>query len=1732
MATQPNTDDFSKYYQDYLARLSPTPGAGPAAPVAFPERPGVAEANMSGFQKAIDFISRPLYAATNIADKALDLPGAFDEAEKLRAQGATGEAAGTVVKAFGNLAASPLTGLFAQDESNKNLWSDIIEKNEDVANRNNPAYVDTDDNVDPKIKGAVGFVGDVVLDPINLIPAAWIAKAIGGAGKAVGAAGKAVKRTVTGRKAADEVPDVKTPEGMREAAADVADNVKNPAQAATKISDRLAETIARGDDVTPGVAATSAFRKIIDNKRFAKKKGAREFKLANAVSKELGKLVTQRVDVADNIPVPETLLSSDEWMTQILSLPDDVARTIPISPEITAISGNKLKEPNLYELVKAADKTPESDVGAVDTVVNELNKYYDSYTRKFSDSPGLINILGEPAGEVAESVNGILGVNRILHLAKNEENNIKAIIGTGLFNSLKAMNAPELATFVDTAQKVLAKNGVVEDVLGDVLPNTAEWNLLRLFDINLPTYRAARDDLAERINRVRAGIKPESVVTSVENIADDADFVRYFRDTIGTSLPGFEDDALDIMSSAVSEFLTKNFSPAFLKKFYAGIRSGTYYTLEEVGEGVTKIENLAGTYAQFRDLEASVSMKVAALLKKTEDTPIPKYVRPGTQAEEYKGFQLVDKKSIAATRIMEAAEAFLTSKGIPLVLDYKQLGVKGATRTIKYGSFTDVYNIMARGLEKIAKNKNVAPDAISYYLKALNMTLFHANTGILSEKLGDAFIRVVQGADRDEILSILKSNLDRTGKKELMRKNGKPQNWFATTEPSRFGFIRGSAKTSKNLDFISYELADKGRFVLWNPAKVAEEFADAIMEMRPVIDDLMNTRREAFTARVVTETGTVSPEIARGLLRDMDSPSAAASEIKKINGAHKMVQDYVRAIDGTEPTQVMTEGTVINAVPKGNKEYAKAAERTAQAHGKDDAAVREAAEKNAEEFRKMEKEINQGEQQLVEEALYSGKAAPEGFTVYDTAYIKDADGYSSMTLGMEYLNRTFRPFYKLDPADGINLATDRASLGFGPRKFLAVVTREINELFDTFRGTVDENLTDIQQAFKLIQRGESAPAGSSVEAARKALLAQVGRVYDVTGDLTNTILGSGLARTGATLTQIARTLERHAVLGRMSDGSPILPASGQLIDIDLAVREAPKYLDAARKATGSADESVIRKTAETMAALDQWKTWPVDDLKVFLAQSQTAVFELNNKVLFVNQTYVRLKELGLATTNAAKAKADGFVRVTSGKGSYFEGVMPDNLYVPEQVAEQLAYLDTAMTASRRLTSPIGKFVEDFADPMFDLWKKTVTIFRPGHHVRNELGGQSFRFTVLGGDGFLTSERKIYRLLAGRKNYTSVDMLNTIKGEGLNVFDDAEVIISGKKFSLTANEAFEVMEGQLFDVGKTVEDFLSTESKVGSARAAEVGQTALTLGLGGPGSPGEKLALTVSEFVEHKARGAHFLQAMHQLSKGKGIAVGFRVLKAKNKEDAIRIAVESTLRTHPNAASLTAAESKLWRRLIPFYSWYKPALVALVQSAVLNPGRTLTFIPKANYNFAMAMGINPDSIYNPFPQDQLFPSFLTEEAVGPHLEIDGKYVAINPGFVTQDVFGSLSGGVVEGGIQMMNPYLRVPLELLAGSRLGTQAPIRDFSDYIDSTIPGVNYISNVTGRSVTGGFEEQDAVARGSKTGFDQTLSAINWLTGLGFRNYSRSSFINYAEIERRNAASKEQQSFIDQLFGR
>ena len=146
-------------------------------------------------------------------------------------------------------------------------------------------------------------------------------------------------------------------------------------------------------------------------------------------------------------------------------------------------------------------------------------------------------------------------------------------------------------------------------------------------------------------------------------------------------------------------------------------------------------------------------------------------------------------------------------------------------------------------------------------------------------------------------------------------------------------------------------------------------------------------------------------------------------------------------------------------------------------------------------------------------------------------------------------------------------------------------------------------------------------------------------------------------------------------------------------------------------------------------------------------------------------------------------------------------------------------------------------------------------------------------------------------------------------------------------------------------------------------------------------------------------------------------------------------------------------------------------------------------------------------------------------------MDGSYFGVRPGIATFDVMNQFaSGNPLDTVLDNANPALKIPIELLTGTRLGTQSRIRDYSDYLDSTVPGVNYISNISGQSVTGslyslltggGFDPQYQFEVGNKDARDQTISALNWLFGIGLTDYSRPSYIRFAEIEQQQQNTED-----------
>jgi hypothetical protein len=284
-----------------------------------------------------------------------------------------------------------------------------------------------------------------------------------------------------------------------------------------------------------------------------------------------------------------------------------------------------------------------------------------------------------------------------------------------------------------------------------------------------------------------------------------------------------------------------------------------------------------------------------------------------------------------------------------------------------------------------------------------------------------------------------------------------------------------------------------------------------------------------------------------------------------------------------------------------------------------------------------------------------------------------------------------------------------------------------------------------------------------------------------------------------------------------------------------------------------------------------------------------------------------------------------------------------------------------------------------------------------------------------------------------------------------------------------------------------------------------------------GTKVEKLAMGVSEYREHYARLQHFMQIIY-----KEQAAAKKTYSSI--DELMQQAADRVKRFHPDVTMLSTFELRYMRRLIPFYSWFRGVLPIVASTLVTQPGRVLAF-PKISYNVAVMSGVDPNSLSDPFPTDQLFPSFLSEQMVGPVIDTGEGYFGISPGVLHVDVLNTIGTDPLRGVAGMVSPLIRMPAEMLSGGAWGTGARIKDMSDYLDSSLPGVNYAANISGFSPTGsvaslmqgqGLDPQYQQAAGNKTEQDQLLSLLNWFTGFGINNQSRPNFINYAEIEKRN----------------
>jgi hypothetical protein len=230
-----------------------------------------------------------------------------------------------------------------------------------------------------------------------------------------------------------------------------------------------------------------------------------------------------------------------------------------------------------------------------------------------------------------------------------------------------------------------------------------------------------------------------------------------------------------------------------------------------------------------------------------------------------------------------------------------------------------------------------------------------------------------------------------------------------------------------------------------------------------------------------------------------------------------------------------------------------------------------------------------------------------------------------------------------------------------------------------------------------------------------------------------------------------------------------------------------------------------------------------------------------------------------------------------------------------------------------------------------------------------------------------------------------------------------------------------------------------------------------------------------------------------------------------------------------------------RRIIPFYAWMRKSTPLLLEGLVMNPGKVLV-VPKTYGAIQDLAGIETGGIDDPFPTDQMFPSWLKAEGLGPLSTGDGWLGKFSnqspPGYVMAgqglDPLTQLIAQVSNPGKTLLGgltPAASVPISLASGTNLSTGVPISGvdarpgaMEEYIGSQLPILSMAQGITGVTPFG-----TTTKKGHGDQF--TESFINWLTAAGIRGTG--PYVKQARYEKQRPGqvdrAAQKQAFLEQL---
>ena len=910
----------------------------------------------------------------------------------------------------------------------------------------------------------------------------------------------------------------------------------------------------------------------------------------------------------------------------------------------------------------------------------------------------------------------------------------------------------------------------------------------------------------------------------------------------------------------------------------------------------------------------------------------------------------------------------------------------------------------------------------------------------------------------------------------------------------------------------------KGQTVGWyrviSADALTDDFMAIMLRARQPLADAISAAKARYATRLSVESSALTDDEIKlieqaweggGNAALLEKLSTSKSDIAaKAQATGSMPQSAgvaAKTVEANVAEPVMKQAeTTVPAVKKAKAEEKRMGMASPEQQVKSSEKIlRETAQKNTDEV--WDEYLPREEMPVVDEAV------PDRYDISAASDLSGAALQKSL-FGRVYLwiNKHF------NARGGI---TTPWEIQHGAAGLMASMNNLFNQSMQTFARKYNSiTLTaapDIRvgdEALRYVQRGERPPAGMNPKDA-EVLNAAIDEMEELwsfvfaTDNATSGLLGSDYFKHGGGFELINNSLA-HMGAGAKKNKTGMI---AELAEEPSLFQFSPDIAREQHVLTGRTvyDEMILQ--------IRNWDfgDFPLENLRKVQAAFAQALTYSN----IADNMQVYAARMG-AYSKQPKA---GWLKPSASKKSVvIQGLDPEGYY-PVEFLEQAGLLDDFLQQSRTLDGDFGKWINRTLDPMLDAWKFGMTVIRPGHHIRNMVGDMSITFASEGTKYSRQATTDAFRIMAHKvaDPYDPTDYLaalNRIEPGVTAKKDDVLATVTmkgGKKEKLTVGEMRAVMERKGLYPGFGISEDILGEGTGVFAKVAR------TISLQNRWT--EKYAGAVSQYRDHLARSHHFMQFVRKNAN-----------KYASREELFEAASRQVKKYHPDGSMLSAFEAKYMRRGFPFYSWMRGILPGAIEVTLTHPGRFMIF-PKASYNLAVAMGVDPQSLSNPYPDDQLFPSFIREDVLGPQFLLNGDYLRTNPGFAQTDLLGTFGNDPIKGIIGSLNPMYKLPFELNNMKRLDSGANINDLSDYLDSQIPHVSYLSNITGTSFTGTLsnllqakpklDPKYQFQRGNQDMLNQILSLTNWGTGMGVQDLSAPNLINYAELEKRNRAIEE-----------